>query len=43
MSVRLALAEDVSLRQAPVAVDEQIGSVCSFGKLTNERLDRRSV
>lgn len=43
MSVRLALAEDVSLRQALVAVDEQIGSVCSFNKLTNECLDRRSV
>ena len=41
--VRLALAKVVKLRQATVAIDEQVGPVSSVNEVANERLDRRAV
>ena len=41
--VRLAVAEVVPLRQAPDAVDEQVGPLGSVNEVANERLDRRAV
>lgn len=41
--MRLAVPEGVPLRQAPDAVNEQVGPVSSINEVANERLDRRAV